>query len=341
MPRAGKGANSMERVVANLNRALHSMMESDPSVYLIGEDLLDPYGGAFKVSRGLSSAFPERVVSTPISEGGLLGVANGLVLSGQKVFAELMFGDFTFLAMDQIVNFAAKSVSMYGERMVFPLIVRCPVGGRRGYGATHSQTIAKHFIGVPNLPLYELSPVHESSVMMPQIFQRGEPAVIFENKILYAHRHYDSDQIDDLYRRRNLDESGQVVILESGEKPEAILIAGGGMVPSCLEAGRRLLLEAEIAVDIVVPYQLYPFPVTTLASVLEAKPLLAIVEEGTAGGTWGSDVAAGLYAEYWSQFRSQILNIHSKDSIIPSARHLEDQMLVSPDNIVSAIAEAL
>ncbi len=331
----------MERVVTALNSALRSLMEADPSVYLIGEDILDPYGGAFKVSRGLSTAFPERVVSTPISEGGLLGVANGLVLSGQKVFAELMFGDFTFLAMDQIVNFAAKSVSMYGDRMEFPLIVRCPVGGRRGYGATHSQTIAKHFIGVPNLPLYELSPVHDSALMMPQIFQRGEPAVIFENKILYAHRQYESDQIDDLYSRRCLDDLGEVVMLETGEKPDAVLIAAGGMVPSCLEAGRRLMLEAEIAVDIVVPYQLYPFPVASLASVMGAEPILAIVEEGTAGGTWGSEVAAALYAKYWGQLQSRILNIHSEDSIIPSARHLEDQMLVSSDNIVRAIADAL
>ena len=293
------------------------------------------------MSRGLSTRFPERVISTPISEGGLLGVANGLVLSGQKAIAELMFGDFTFLAMDQIVNFAAKSVSMYGEHMPFPLIVRCPVGGRRGYGATHSQTISKHLIGVPNLNLYEMSPVHDNLKMLEQVFATGMPSVIFENKILYAQRQFESGDVDDLYRRRYLDDAGQIAILESGETPDVILIAGGGMVSNCLEAGRRLLLEGECAVDILVPYQLYPFPVESLGAMFASKPLVAIVEEGTSGGTWGEEVAHRIYQEHWSDMSSRILTVHSEDSIIPSSRHLEDDVLVSVNKIVSAVMEAL
>ncbi len=330
---------NMERVVANLNQAHHSLMEKDEDVFLIGEDVLDPYGGAFKVSKGLSTAFPERVLSTPISELGLLGAANGLVLGGRKVIAELMFGDFTFLAMDQIVNFAAKSVSMYGDRMLFPLIVRCPVGGQRGYGATHSQTIQKHLIGVPDLALFEMSPLHDNAKMMGQVFRSGKPGVIFENKILYTQRQYDRDEVDDLFRRRYLDDDGKLAILETGEPADVVLISGGGMLPLCLEAARRLLLEADLAVDIVVPYQLYPFPFDSLAEAFRNGPRVAVVEESTAGGTWGTEVANGIYENYWGKVKGRVLSIHSRDSIIPSARHLEERVLVSCDHIVSSLIE--
>lgn len=331
----------MERVVNNLNHALHEVMRTDPSVYLVGEDLLDPYGGAFKVSRGLSSAFPDRVLSTPISEGGLLGVANGLVLSGHKAIAEMMFGDFTFLAMDQIVNFAAKSATMYGERLPFPLLVRCPVGGRRGYGATHSQTIGKHLIGVPNLSLYELSPLHDNLSRLQGIFESECPSVVFENKILYTQKQYVDARIDDIYTRRFLDDKGETAILETGEPPDVVLVTGGGTLSICLEAARRLLLEADCAVDIVVPHRIYPFPVEVLDRVLTGRARVAVVEEGSSGGAWGSEVAEVVYRRHWERLPGRIIGIQSADSIIPSARHLEDQVLVSSSQIVREICEEL
>ena len=104
-----------EKVLDNLNRALHLFMKSDNNSYFVGEDINDPYGGAFKVSKGLSTSFPKRTMSTPISELGIAGVGNGLALRGNKVIVEFMFADFTFLAFDQIINFAAKTRTMYGK----------------------------------------------------------------------------------------------------------------------------------------------------------------------------------------------------------------------------------
>ncbi len=142
-----------ERVSEHLNEALASLMAQHERLHLLGEDLVDPYGGAFKISRGLSSRFPGRVLSTPISESGLIGVANGLALAGCPVIAELMFGDFIGLAFDQLLNFAAKSVTMFGRPVPLRVVVRCPVGGHRGYGPTHSQSPQKHLIGIPH-PLH-------------------------------------------------------------------------------------------------------------------------------------------------------------------------------------------
>jgi acetoin:2,6-dichlorophenolindophenol oxidoreductase subunit beta len=115
-------------------------MASDERVVLIGEDLLDPYGGAFKVTRGLSSAFPDRVLSTPISEAGMVGVATGMAMRGLRPVVEIMFGDFVTLVADQIINHATKFSWMYNDQVKVPLVIRTPMGGRRGYGPTHSQS---------------------------------------------------------------------------------------------------------------------------------------------------------------------------------------------------------
>ena len=137
------------------------LLETDPRVVLLGEDLVDPYGGAFKVTRGLSTDFPDRVRSTPISEGAIAGVSAGLALAGYRPIAEIMFGDFLTLCFDQIVNHIAKYEAMYDGQATCPVIIRTPSGGGRGYGPTHSQSLEKHFLGVPHLRVVAASLVHD------------------------------------------------------------------------------------------------------------------------------------------------------------------------------------
>ena len=144
-------ATTMPTVLDSLNQSLHQLLDADQRVVVLGEDILDPYGGAFKVTRGLSSRFPGRVLTTPISEAAIVGLASGLALRGLRPIAEIMFGDFLFLAGDQLVNHAAKFRWMYNDEVRVPLVIRAPMGGRRGYGPTHSQSIEKHFMGVPGL----------------------------------------------------------------------------------------------------------------------------------------------------------------------------------------------
>ncbi len=141
----------MTSVLESLNTALHQAFASDPSVYLLGEDVLDPYGGAFKLTRGLSSQYPGRVLTSPISEAGITGVAAGMALRGLRPVVEIMFGDFVTLAADQIINHIAKFRWMYNDQVRVPLLLRTPMGGRRGYGPTHSQTLEKLFLGIPGL----------------------------------------------------------------------------------------------------------------------------------------------------------------------------------------------
>ncbi len=116
---------------------------------VVGEDLLDPYGGAFKVTKGLSTKFPDRVLTTPLSEAGFTALAAGMAIRGLRPVVEIMFGDFLMLAADQFINHIGKYRWMYNDKVRVPLVIRTPMGGRRGYGPTHSQTLEKHFIGAP------------------------------------------------------------------------------------------------------------------------------------------------------------------------------------------------
>ena len=145
-----------ERIVHGINAGLKDAMTADPRVVIIGEDVESPYGGAFKCTRDLSDLFPGRVVNTPISELAIVGIGNGLALQGQIPVVEIMFGDFMTLTMDQWVNHAAKFRFMFNDKVRIPLVIRTPMGGRRGYASTHSQSLEKHFVGLPDTTVYAL-----------------------------------------------------------------------------------------------------------------------------------------------------------------------------------------
>jgi pyruvate dehydrogenase E1 component beta subunit len=332
-----------ERVVENLNRALHALFDRDDRVYLLGEDVRDPYGGAFKVSRGLSNRHPDRVISTPISEGAIVGVAAGMALCGDRPIVEVMFGDFIGLCFDQIYNFATKSVSMYGTPVPMPLLVRCPVGGNRGYGPTHSQSPQKHFIGIPHLTLWEMSPFHENQVVLDRALGSGEPAILFEDKTLYGQRMYGHGRVSDLFGFDFLDGESNYARVSVGEVDscDCVIIAAGGMVGRALAAARDLLVEDELSCQVIVPSKLYPFDLDPLLPTLARAELVCVVEEGVAGGSWGTEVAAAVDTVMWGRLKRPVAVVSSRSSVIPTAAHLERAVLVQDSTIRRAIRGAL
>jgi pyruvate dehydrogenase E1 component beta subunit len=331
-----------ERVIENLNRGLHEILARDERVCLLGEDVLDPYGGAFKATRGLSSRFPDRVLSTPISENALIGIANGLALCGQRPIVEIMFGDFLPLCFDQIYNFATKSVSMYGRQLPMHLIVRSPVGGNRGYGPTHSQSPQKHFIGVPHLTLVELSPFHDSIAMLSRLVELGEPAILFEDKTLYARRMYTDGRVSDLMSFDYLDSQNNFAraFVADPDECDCLIITGGATADRALEAAHRLFLEHELVCQVVTASQLYPFALDPLLPLVRRARRVCVLEEGTTGGSWGSEVAALIYERLWDRLRAPVLRISSADRVIPAAMHLEREVIVNVDDICASVREA-
>ena len=170
----------------SLRAGLTEAFARDDRALLLGEDVLDPYGGAFGVTKGLSDRFPGRVMTTPIAEGGIVGAGVGLALRGRRPIVEIMFGDFVTLAVDQLVNHAAKFRAMYGGQVSVPLVVRTPMGGRRGYGPTHSQSLEKLLLGVPGLRVLAPSVFHDPGAILRDAVLNGDtPTVLIEHKLLY------------------------------------------------------------------------------------------------------------------------------------------------------------
>ena len=334
-----------ERVGENLGRALHALLAADERVWLLGEDVADPYGGAFKVTRGLSTAYPDRVRSTPLSENAIAGVAGGLALCGDTVIVEVMFGDFVGLAFDQILNFLTKSVSMYGVRTPMRVVIRCPVGGGRGYGATHSQSVQKHFIGIPHLALYELSPFHDAADVLAAAVARAEPCLLFEDKVLYTRRMFRDGVVDDRFRYELFGRDGgwarayPAPPAPPASGPPVLVISPGGTAHDALGAARSAL-ERGRSVEVLVPARLYPLEVDDIAGLVGGADGVVVVEAGTAGGTWGAEVASRLSAAAWSRLRRPIDLVSAADRVIPSAPHLEREVLVRAETILDRIMAA-
>lgn len=333
-----------ERVVENLNASLHRIMEADAGVFVLGEDILDPYGGAFKVTRGLATRFPSRVFTTPISESGLVGVAGGLALGGSKAIAEVMFGDFVALAFDQLLNFISKSATMYGRRLPMHFVLRCPTGGQRGYGATHSQCLQKHFIGIPNLSLYETTPFGDHHALLERLVNLGSPSILFEDKALYAERMIAPGPIDDLLELRAIGPEKDSYLVSSPHfrKPNVLMICHGGMSTRCMTAIRELFLQHEIECRLLVPSRLYPVDLTgEMTDLIRHSDFVVVAEESVAGGTWGSELSTHIHDIAWKTLKRPVMNLCSRPAAIPSALHLERKVLLQSKDIVAAVVAAV
>ena len=134
-----------------INHYFLKLSENDKKIIFLGEDIVDPYGGAFKITKNIKNHFINQIFSTPISEASIVGMCGGLAIKGYKPIVEIMFGDFLSLAFDQILNNLSKFHAMYNQEVSLPLVIRTPMGGGRGYGPTHSQSIEKTFLGISGL----------------------------------------------------------------------------------------------------------------------------------------------------------------------------------------------
>ncbi len=327
------------RVLESLNAGLRGALADCEEAWLIGEDLLDPYGGAFKVAQGLSTEFPERVITTPVSEAGIVGLGVGMALRGMRPVIEIMFGDFLTLAADQLVNHAAKLHWMSGGKVKVPLVVRTPMGGRRGYGPTHSQTLEKHFLGVPGLRVVAACEFDEPGAMLRSaLLDDDDPVLFVEHKLLYALLVQDLDSTPGVemerigsvyptYRRR----------IAGAPAPILTLAAYGYMAHLALEAQDRLAYEHEIFSDLLVFTQLSPLPQAPLLESLAQTGALLTVEEGSRTAGWGAEVLAQALESRIPLKRAR--RIAARNLPVPAAQSLEAVVLPQVDDILAAVLE--
>jgi pyruvate/2-oxoglutarate/acetoin dehydrogenase E1 component len=329
-----------QRCVQVLNGALHELFAEREDVYLLGEDILDPYGGAFKVSQGLSDRFPGRVLTTPVSEASLFGVAAGMALRGKRPILEIMFGDFIALGFDQIVNGIAKFAEMYDGKVTVPLVVRTPMGGRRGYGPTHSQSLEKLLLGVPNICVVAASECHDLRRLVVNAVDDDRPVFLIENKLMYGrpNRRPENGHVGQLAVRET--ETIYPALTFSGTgfaDATATIVTYGGMVPIVLEAATELILEHEIFCEVVALSQLLPVELDAVVESVSRTGALVTAEEGTLTSGFGAEIAARVQDLAWGDLRRPVQRVAARDGIIPSARALEDAMLPSAEDVIEAV----
>jgi pyruvate/2-oxoglutarate/acetoin dehydrogenase E1 component len=349
------GATPRHSVLAALNAGLHQAFAADPGVILLGEDVLDPYGGAFKVTKGLSSVYPERVWTTPISEAGIVGVASGMALRGMRPVVEIMFGDFLTLAADQIINHAAKFRWMYNDQVRVPLVIRTPMGGRRGYGPTHSQTLEKLFLGVPGLRVVAVSALGDPGELLKRLILEGEdPTLFIENKLLYALQVFSESDAEELSLETDWGsgEKESAAQLHSlirqppmpayrlsvqGAPPPVLSVAAYGyMAEMARQAMVKMAYEKEIFIELVVPTRLAPVQVGAILDSAINTGRLLVLEEGSLTSGWGAEVIARL-AESSDQRTAKIRRLAALDLPVPASGALESAVLPGMDALIATI----
>lgn len=332
----------MHTVLESLNQALHTAFATDESVYILGEDIIDPYGGAFKVTQGLSTAFPDRTLTTPVSEAGIFGVATGMALRGLRPIVEIMFGDFVTLIADQVINHAAKFRYMYNEQLRVPLVMRVPMGGRRGYGPTHSQTLEKIFLGIPGLRV--LAPctlMDPGKLLLSAILDDDDPVLFIENKILYSRLMLNHEELKDFeiitIESQFQGEYAPAFKLSIRDAPDPILTIAtyGYMAGLCREAVIRLAYEDEIFIDLVVLTQLSPFKIEPITNSLRVTNQLLVVEEGTYTLGWGAEILARSIETLGKELQKAV-RVATPDTPIPASGPLESAILPGVDDIIQA-----
>ena len=326
-------------VLHSLNVALHKSLSLDNRVIVLGEDILDPYGGAFKVTQGLSEAFPERVLTTPISEAGIVGIAAGMALRGLRPVVEIMFGDFITLIADQVINHIAKFRWMYNDQVRVPLVIRTPMGGRRGYGPTHSQTLEKLFLGVPGLRVLAPTALGYPGELLAQAVADDDPVLFIENKLLYLQRLHNEDSSNDFELHRHSVAGTYAptysLSMRGAPPPELTILAYGHMAELAREAILRLAYEHEIFAELIVPTQLSPFENKRIISSVRRTHKVLVAEEGTLTLGWGAEMLARLSEELGANLH-MARRMAAREFPIPASGPLEISVLPGIDDIVEA-----
>jgi 2-oxoisovalerate dehydrogenase E1 component len=321
---------------ASLNAAIRHLLATDPRTFLLGEDLADPYGGAFKVTAGLSTAFGDRVLSTPVSEAAIVGTAIGAAMSGGRPLVEIMFSDFLTLAADQIVNHAVKVPGLDPAKAV-PLLIRTASGGGRGYGSTHSQSLEPWFAAIPGVTVIAPSHRHDPGELLRRaVCEWPSTTMFFEHKQLYSmvcdRNGYEELPVSEVDPGAHLFPT----LVSGPERSDVTLVTYGGMAPVVEAAAERLRRE-ELTVRVMILALLAPLPTLSLRAALAAGAgtSIVVVEEAHARGGIGAEIGS-LLAE--SGYSGRFARVTTPPVPIPAARSLEADLLPNEAGIVDQVA---
>jgi len=314
-----------------ISEALFEEMTRDEASFLLGEDI-GVYGGAFGVTRGLIEDFgEERIRETPISENGFTGLGVGAAAGGLRPVVELMFGDFVTCCMDALANHAAKLTYMYNGQVRAPFTLRMPIGRRRGYGATHSQSLEAWFAHLPGLHVVCPSNVADAVGLLRTAIRSDGPVLFLEPKLLYPAR-------GPMPSADHLVPLGSARIDREGEGLS--LFAYGQTLGLCREAADLLAARGH-HVEIVDLRSLSPIDTETCAASVRKTGRALVVHEAASFGGIGSALTAELLPRVFGHLRAPIETIGSQNVPIPSSPELEEAMMPSAKAVLRRALELL
>jgi pyruvate/2-oxoglutarate/acetoin dehydrogenase E1 component len=313
-----------------VRQAMQEEMRRDENVFLLGEDV-GVYGGAFGVSLGMLEEFgEERVRDTPISEGVIAGAAAGAAVTGMRPIAEIMFSDFITIAMDSLVNQAAKMRYMFGGKAKVPMVLRMPGGSGTGAAAQHSQSLEAWLVHVPGLKVVMPSTPYDVKGLLKTAIRDDNPVVFIETKTVYNKK--GEVPIEDYTIP-----FGVADVKRVGK--DVTVFATGVMVNRSLEAAEVLAKEG-IDVEVIDPRTLVPFDKEALVKSVIKTGKLIIVHEACKRGGFGGEVAAEVMeSEAFDYLDAPIKRVAGKNIPIPYCMELEKSAVPQVDDIVNAVRE--
>ena len=322
-----------------LRDAMRIALDQDPAVFLLGEDIgiEGGFGGGFTATLGLSSDFGhQRVMDTPISEMAIIGAAVGAAMVGMRPIAEMQYGDFVFVGMDQVVNQAAKMHYMSNGQVSVPMVLRLPVGASRR-GAQHAQSTEAYWMHTPGLKVVCPSNPYDAKGLLLASIKDDNPVIFLEHKLLYGGKggrkeKTSLDPIMDVPEGAYEVPLGTVKIVRAGA--DVTILANMLMVNRALGAA-DLLIEQGVNVEVIDIRCLQPLDMTALEESIHKTNRCLIVEEDNLTGGWGAELAARLGEEQFYHLDAPIKRIAAPDTPAPTAPILETEYLPDVETIAN------
>lgn len=329
-----------QSVLQALRDGLAEEMSRDPSVFCMGEDISIPggWGGVFTVTLGLEDDFRSQLLDTPISELGYFGVAVGAAIMGMRPVVDVQYGDFLFLAMDQIINQAAKMRYMSGGKVKVPVVFRAPVGAT-GRGAQHAQNLERFFVGVPGLKVVCPATAYDAKGLLKSAIRDDNPVIMFEHKLLYGSKGVGQatgavDASDEIPVEDYTVPIGKGIIRRPGT--DVTIIATLLMMHVALNAAEELESEG-ISAEVIDPRSLYPFDWELVEESVMRTSRALVVEEGPLTGGWGAEIAATLAARSSDYLSAPVGRVGSPDIPVPFSPQLEEYYRPNRESIRRAV----
>ncbi len=322
-----------------LREAIAEEMERDPRVFCLGEDIGVPggWGGAFTVTLGLEKKFPGRIIDTPIAELGFFGVAVGAALMGMRPIVDVQYGDFLFLASDQIINNAAKLCYMSGGTASVPVVMRAPIGAT-GRGSQHAQSMERYFTGVPGMKVVAPSNAYDAKGLLKAAVRDGNPVLIFEHKLLYGSRgaRAESGATD---ATADIPEGDYTVPLDKAalrREGAHVTILGWLLMLHHSLAAADILAREGIEAEVIDVRSLSPIDYETIGQSVRKTGRVVVVEEGPKTGGVSAEIAAGIMEHFGDSLMAPVTRVASPDVPVPFTPVLENAYRPDIARIVAA-----